>query len=196
MNVITAMAPGMGGNQTPNPDNKEEPAWNITLEPEEATESISDEDLLDDGTQDVSDLPELEEDITASDEVLSLDWENEPPGDVQDELLELDLPEESLGLSGADVADSIEDIVVLPWKTTGQFMDRSEEVPVQLDPSQPHSTWYTTHPELSTGTLVVHGISFTVPFHKTSAETDFVVLGRDALRGRILISATMSDESP
>ena len=178
------------------PDNPEQlPAdWDPIPDDLYSDEGLNIEDFSDDGTEPVSELADVE-DLSVEETDTHLSWDMEPleEPDSEDSLL-LDVPEDP-ELSFAEESAMDEGAVVLPWSTTGRWSHLDTDVPVQLDPSQPHSTWYSTNPDIQQTGFTVQGVDILVSFTKIVAETELVVLGRDALDGRILISSSRNTPS-
>lgn len=184
-----------GPKDTLDPLDETEIQWDDGLALGSTIDPLDEKVFQDDGTEDATDLPELTELSGTVD--MDLEWHDDDPEDGPDATLPLDDGiDEPLSITLSDSSDTMQDIVVLPWKTTGRVPNHDKDIAVQLDPSQPHSTWYTQNMARPTEGFTVQGLPITVPFHKTKAETELVVLGRDALSNRILITATKAEDLP
>lgn len=183
-----------GPKDTPDPLDETEIQWDDDLELGSNIDPLGESDFQDDGIEDATDFPELT-DLSGPVE-MDLEWRDDDSEDGLNTALPLDdRIDEPLSITLAEPSDTMQDIVVLPWKTTGRVPNHDEDIAVQLDPSQPHSTWYTQNMSRITEGFTVQGLPLTVPFHKTKAETELVVLGRDALTHRILITASVAKDS-
>ena len=153
-------------------------------------------DFSDDGSEPESEITDVDELLFPEDSETSLRWDADPLlEDSESEASSLlDVPEDAA--LPFEVETEFEDgEIVLPWRTTGRWVHRDTDIPVQLDPSQPHSTWYAPKPDALSDGFTVQGVDINVSFTHVTADTELVVLGRDALDGRILISSVMDETS-
>jgi hypothetical protein len=133
--------------------------------------------------------------ITLDDDLLeNASWTEEP---LKEEAIEESESSLDMSIPNTDTAEDLapdnelDTLVVLPWETVGTLASSDDEFAVQLNPSQLHSTWCGPNPdERVTGrqVLTVQGICFEVEFQYKKSAAVALVLGRDVLENRILIS--------
>lgn len=140
----------------------------------------------------------------------ALDWVDDPPATVPDPFEAVD-DEEGTDLSVPDVADptaaepvsdeggddfdmplppgELDDRVRLPWQTEVMVVVRGKTLPATLDPTTPHSTWFGGPVEANgkEQVLWLDSLTLRVSLAIRPADDEHIVLGREAIAGKVLI---------
>ncbi len=169
-------------------------------------DSVSQDDDLDDG----DDLDDLEGELEDNDDLDWLDDEHWPDDEpLEEELDQTDSgvsdPDDLGELDDADMHDAPEDDLldlmeppeleediaieeeplVLPWQTTAHLDGR--ELAVILDPTADRSVWLGGPG--GTAQIQICGLLIEAELESWDAHTESLRLGRDVLRGRIVVSS-------
>lgn len=147
-------------------------------------------DLGDDQPElDLSGLDDFLDDDDDDDELASLD----PLADDGTDELDLgsfDLGDLDLDDDDEDDLDLPIDPLVLPWRTLAHLPDRGVDVPAVLDPTRGDSALRGPFPDGPARVRVqLDTVTFEVELARVPAEKPQLILGRDALAGRVLVSS-------
>ena len=133
-------------------------------------------------------------DLTIENDLMTDSTSREPlegdavePDEVDSPLL--DIPSDWTETS--DESGVLDSMIVLPWETEGEVEGESQSFVVRLDPSLSRSQWVTTKVTDNspvTATLWVQGLRFDVHFERVKGNNELLVLGREVLEDRVLIS--------
>jgi hypothetical protein len=163
--------------------------------PRKETDWIDEADLTDEGALVPDWDPESFQEDEAEDAAfenwdLTLDEKLVSPPLIKESTFENETPFELDDWTEDDETQELLDtLVVLAWETVGVVEPSGLTIPVRLDPSLSRSQWRAPErPPILTCVLRVQGVRFEIDFEYVDGVEERLVLGREALEDRVLIS--------